>query len=680
MQESTLLGCCTIQGDRGIVEIHTAGGASGRFHGTSEGISVPRQTGRRDPDPAPQGRIPSIRVSGAANGRIAAVLAAAIVLSGFLIAKHFGGGLPGCGPKSGCDALEATRWGMLPGIRWPVSFAGGAYFVALLAGLLVSRRELPFPAIWLLRAGVATSLFFIALMLALGKVCSYCAGIHTANLTALLMTEVELRRSIRRTKSGGPFMTQRQLFRGAAVAGSAFLAVSLVLGVADARYEQQQRVQAEGERRASTDEIMAQAQAPDEGRIVDMWGRSGFTGRYRLGPESCPVRVVMLTDYQCPDCRRIEAEIEAILAARQDVSLSIKHFPMCAEASPGVPCNRYAKTTMHPNACWAARAAEAAGILKGDEGFWEMHRWLFGRAGTFTDADLKTAVAQMGYDPGSFVAVMSGAETLRRVQSDCEEGIALGLYFTPMIFVNGVEFKGWQIPGALKQTIDEVTAKHPPSLTASADRPALALQKYVTDWREQALRAFPADRRAWSIGTAPTGARAVDIVLFGDYQEPYTAAMDIALRDYIQGKSGIRYTFRHYPIDPSSNPALPAKLRPEAVHPLAGKAARAAEAAGSLGGSNGYWKMHDWLMRNQKAFADETLGDAVKGMGLDPAKLLAEMQNPEVAEAITEDARAAQALGLTNVPMVFVNGRVVPRTTREKENIVIRIIEEVRKP
>jgi hypothetical protein len=30
--------------------------------------------------------------------------------------------------------------------------------------------------------------------------------------------------------------------------------------------------------------------------------------------------------------------------------------------------------------------------------------------------------------------------------------------------------------------------------------------------------------------------------------------------------------------------------------------------------------------------------------------------------------------------MVFVNGKMVPRTVREKENIVIRIIEEVRKP
>lgn len=638
------------------------------------------KTGRRGGEVRSGGTIPMIRLTPSGWMRIAGTLAVAIVLSAFLVAKHFGGGLPGCGPKSGCEALEATRWGTVPGLGWPVSFLGAAYFAAALVGWLVSRGEVPRGLIWVLRVGAVASLTFVLVMVALRKLCPYCAGVHTANLLTLVLAEIELRRRVRQRKSGGAYMQRGQLIRIGGVATGAFAIVSLSLGVANARFEQQQQAKAEADRRASTEKILAQSEAPDEGRIVDMWGRTGFTGRYRLGPEASPIRVVMLTDYQCPDCKRIEGEIEGVLAVRKDISLSIKHFPMCAEASPGVPCNRYAKTSMHPNACWAARAAEAAGILKGDEGFWEMHRWLFGRAGTFTDAELKSALAQMGYSPESFMAVMSGAETLRRVQSDCEEGIALGLFFTPMIFVNGVEFKGWQVPGALKKTIDEVAAKNPPALTAGSDRPILALAKYVQDWRDQPVRAIPVDRRAWSLGAAPTGAKAVDIVLFGDYQEPYTAAMDIAVREYIKGKSGIRYTFHHYPIDPSSNPTLPAKLRPEAVHPLAGKAARAAEAAGSLGGSEAYWKMHDWLMRNQQAFTDDALRGAASGMGLDPVQLFAEMQKPEVTEAINEDSRAAQALGLTNIPMVLINSRMVPRTTREKDNIVIRIAEDIRKP
>jgi protein-disulfide isomerase len=409
-----------------------------------------------------------------------------------------------------------------------------------------------------------------------------------------------------------------------------------------------------------------------------VWGSAGFTGRYRLGPEASPIRIVILTDYQCVDCNKVEPDVEEILASRSDVSLSIKHYPMCAEASPGVPCNRFAKQTLHANACWAARAAEAAGILKGDDGFWKMHRWLFSRSGNFTNAELAAAVRGMGFDPDVFSEVMRGPETLRRVQADCEEGGALGLYFTPMVFINGVEFKGWQVPGALRRTVEEVAAKNPPALKPTADRPALAASKYIQDWQDQPVRVMPPDTRAWTTGdgTSGAGGRRVDVVLFGDYQEPYTAATDLAIRQQLKRWPSVRYTFRHFPIDPKINPTLPPNVRPEALHPMAGRAAQAAEAAGSLGGGEAYWKMHEWLMRNLSSFNDESLRAAARNLGLDPSELFAEMDKPHVAAAIVEDARAAQQLGLTGVPMVFVNAKWVWRTTREGENIVLKVIEE----
>jgi protein-disulfide isomerase len=156
--------------------------------------------------------------------------------------------------------------------------------------------------------------------------------------------------------------------------------------------------------------------------------------------------------------------------------------------------------------------------------------------------------------------------------------------------------------------------------------------------------------------------------------------MDIAIRERIQGRPNVRYTFRHFPIDPKANPTLPPNVRPEALHPLAGRAAQAAEAAGSLGGIAGYWKMHDWLMRNLSSFNDESLRAAARSLGLDPAALFAAMDRPEIGAAIVEDARAAQQLGLTGVPMVFINGKWVWRTTREGENIVLRVIEEAERP
>jgi protein-disulfide isomerase/uncharacterized membrane protein len=636
------------------------------------------------------------RISNSAYWSVATLLGTAVVLSAFLISKHFGGGLPGCGPESGCEALEKTPWGTVPGIRWPVSFVGFAYFLALLAGWMVTNRELPAAARSLLRIGGAASLLFIAVMLAYRRFCPYCIGVHAANLAALFTVEREAWRAARRSLSKGEPMPWA-LMRGiAGTALGAFVAVSLVLGVAEARLRQKELVSAEADRRGSTDKIVSQTRTaalpqaptprtPTSGTTGEMGSKAGFTGRYRLGPEASPIRVVMLTDYQCVDCQEVERQIEEILAARNDVSLSVKHFPMCTEATPGVPCNRYAKQTLHSNACWAARAAEAAGILLGNRGFWEMHRWLFGRGGSFTDAELRNGLRQLGFDPEAFLAAMQGPETLRRVQEDCEEGYALGLYFTPMVFVNGVEFKGWQVPGALRRTIEEVAAQNPPALTATADRPVRASRKDIEDWQNQPVRAMPPDTKVWTIGVrsageVPPGSGFVDVVLFGDYQEPYTAAMDTSIRAYMKGKPNIKYTFRHYPIDPKCNPALPPNVRREALHPLAGRAAEAAEAAGSLGGSEAYWKMHDWLVKNLETFSDESLRDAARRMGIDPGALFAEMQKPEIAAAIVEDARAAKQLGVAGLPMVFVNNKWVMRTTRDGENVVLRVIEEAGRP
>jgi protein-disulfide isomerase/uncharacterized membrane protein len=675
----------------------------------------------------------AMSISNVAYWWVSALLSVAVAISALLAAKHFGGGLPGCGPRSGCEALEATAWGAIPWLRWPVSFVGFAYFFALLAGWIAARREIPNLIRWLMRLGGLVSLLFIGVMIIYWKICPYCVGVHSVNLATVLVMEGEARRVARRGANKGGPPSRGLISRVALATVGGFLALTVVLAFANARFERKKGDVAEGERRASTEKILAQtdsqvqtqsqsqadlqplaetqpqtkpkspaepaagiksqgaaqSQSPSEtaepSRAPDRWGPAGFTGRYRLGPEASPIRIVMLTDYQCPDCKRVEHEIQGILASRGDVSLSIKLFPFCTEASPGVPCNPYVSKTLHANACWAARAAEAAGILKGNDGFWAMHRWLFARGGSFTDAELKAGLAELGFEQSSFLSVMMGPETLDRIREDCGEGHALGIYYTPMIFVNGVEFKGWQVEGALSRTIEEVAAKNPPPRKATADRPVLAAQRYIDDWREQPARAIPSRTPAWTLASTGTGGdrgtgRAVDVVLFGDYQEPFTAAMDLAIRDLVKGKSTVRYAFRHFPIDPACNPTLPSNVRPEAIHPKACLAAKAAEAAGSIGGADGFWKMHDWLMRNLASVTDESIRAAAANMGMNPDNLFAEMQKPETAAAILQDVRVAQQLGLTAVPMVFVNGRWVPRTMREEENVVLQIIEAAGRP
>lgn len=629
-----------------------------------------------------------------------ACLLVAAISSGFLVQKHFGGTLPGCGPQSGCDALERSPLGRWPlpftdGRTWPVSFLGLAYFASMGVAWFKCRRAVE-PSIRLLTgAGAIASLVFVGAMLEEWKFCQYCAATHAANLAfvAALWRCVRLDARVNGTRKNADMNTTAEQqapkrSRAGLNLGKAsvswlvwFVMLSVGLEFADNLNRKSQASSAEIERATAAQAMIDKAtDTPLTEQPVDRWGAAGFTGRYRKGPESAAIRFVVLTDFQCPDCKRVESEIETILASRTDVSLSIKHFPMCTD------CNTHAGVNMHPNACFAARAAEAAGILGGDDAFFKMAAWLFEVGGVFIKTeDLAKGVQRAGLSMDGFSAVMAGNETLKRVRGDVEDGIALGLYFTPMVFINGVEMKGWQVPGAIRKTVDQVVAASPPARTAASDRPPLAAQRYLDDWREQPVVTLPADQRSWSSGAAvsatpgPADPKPVTVVVFGDYSEPTTAKFDAQLREAMKDRANVRYTFRHYPLNPECNPALPPTMSKDVVKPRACIASRAAEAAGTAGGESGYWKMHAWLMANQALISEDKLAAVAAELGLDKEKFAAALTSSDVTAAIAEDSRAGQSLGLTNIPWVYVNNKRVPRPMRDGDNVIRRIIEAASK-
>jgi protein-disulfide isomerase len=153
--------------------------------------------------------------------------------------------------------------------------------------------------------------------------------------------------------------------------------------------------------------------------------------------------------------------------------------------------------------------------------------------------------------------------------------------------------------------------------------------------------------------------------------------MDRAIRAEVKRDRGIRYAFRPYPLEAACNHELPAGVRPEAMHPGACRAARVAEAAGSLGGDAAFWSVHTWLMEHAGTTDDAAIGHAARVAGLEPAALLAVMDTPAVRASMDDDARAARLLGLTALPMVFVNGKWVPRTMHGDENVVLQVLKSL---
>ncbi len=522
-----------------------------------------------------------------------------------------------------------------------MSYLGAAFFFGLAAAWAGGRGVVSPATRALARVGVAASVFFLVVAIGEGLWCFYCIGAHVANLGAWLIAE----RQGERSRTG--LRATPSLISFAAVA----LVVAGSLTLLDARTRRHAATTAERELAESA----ARLSEPTE--TASRPGR--LAGRYRAGPENARVRVVVFTDYQCPDCRLVESRIEALLAERSDVSVTIRHFPFCTD------CNPRAGRTLHPNACRAARAAEAAGLLAGPEGFWRMHRWLFDRAGAFGEADLRAALPALGFDPERFLAEMMSDRALAPISGDIDEAFGVGLGTTPMIFINGVELRGWSAPDALRRAAD--AAASAPQAEAAMDVPPGALDKLVNDWLEQPRASLPPGPRPWVRGS--DGAK-VRVVLFGDYQEPNCAEADSLLRGIVAGRSDASYQFRHFPLNPSCNPI--ARVAP---HPLACRMAAAAEAAGSAGGDGAFWAAHEWLFANQRKFTDHGFMGALRPLGVEFTSLAEASAAPEIAGRILADCRAAEAVGVTEVPLIFVNERRVPRWTYQGLPVLGAIVD-----
>lgn len=633
------------------------------------------------PAPAPQSASSAPTVSAAAYATGLVALLGAAAASGMLVADRLGWlgqGLPGCGPGSGCAKATNSALGKLPieipGVGpWPVSFVGFAFFASMLIVWLLVGRRVPSSVVHMARLGMLASAFYLVVMLTNMNqyFCKYCAASHACNLVFWLSAEIGTRAGTRRAPG---------FLKAVAAAGLTFFAVSAATGVLDSKAQAAQAQQQESDLSAEIAAMQAEAAAAaaqaqpapapapaalpprqyppiDLGFPVpadDTLKQEGFTGRYRLGPANAPIRVVVFSDYQCKDCKRVEGELRQIVKDFPTVSLSAKQFAF------DKTCNKHLDTLMHPNACWAARAAEAAGMLRGNAGFWQMHFWLFDRKtngqetpGSFTNEELTAGLTELGYDPAEFVKVMNSPETLELVQKDIDEAINLGLFTTPMIFVNGREFKAWQAPNAVRRYIEAVAKTNPEPAPALADRPPGALEKAVDDWR-----VYPrvnVARRSQSYTRGAPDAK-VRLVLFGDFYEEYTRKLWTVLEPLIKDRTDISLTF----LPRTAKEACNVMNQPIEAQPAC-RLVRALESAGRIGGIDAYWKMFDWMVATGGTYNESKLPAAAAAAGVDLEQLKEDMALEAVMFLLIENQKVFQNTGARGIPTLFVNERAVVR-------------------
>lgn len=566
-----------------------------------------------------------------------ACLGVAVTAAGVLAWAHLRlGETPGCGAGGGCAAVLESWWAELPVLRWPIAFVGLAYFSGLLAAWLATGGRLGRSLRRLTWVGGAVTVALVGVMAGMGTFCPWCLAVHTSNLAFVAVAARSgIGRSAPWCAGGSPFSI-------------VFLIVFAGLAALDGRREVSRNERWEAQRLQSERAIANASKADRE-------EPAGFTGRYRLGPPAAAIRIVIFFDYQCPLCREIDNQAEAVLrGSALPVSVSFRHFPHCRDCNPAV---RGEAVDLHPNACRAARAAETAGVLGDEPAFFAVHRWLMRRGGAFGGVEqLREVIERAGLDWRGFVDAFGSARVLANLEADVQEAVRLGLLSTPMVYVNGVEMKGITAPEALVRTVQGVAVSHPEVRTAAADRPPSAREKALADWEEGPIVEIPGHRRGWTRDTGLVGA--VDVVVWGDYGDSESRALDRWLRRRLAADVALRYTFRHAPANASGH-----------------EAALAAEAAGRLGHDVGFWAVHAWLMGSEGPLNIERLLADLAGFGVDGETFLAAMRDPATAVAVREDLHTAESFGLPGPPLVLVEGRWVPRWRLGDEVILDRILE-----
>ncbi|HEY58237.1 MAG TPA: thioredoxin domain-containing protein [Anaerolineae bacterium] len=143
----------------------------------------------------------------------------------------------------------------------------------------------------------------------------------------------------------------------------------------------------------------------------------------------------------------------------------------------------------------------------------------------------------------------------------------------------------------------------------------------------------------------------VVLVMYGDYQDPSSAAMNALLARLRQAyPEAVRRVFRPLPLINQYDKAL--------------LAAQAAEAAARQGA---FWPFHDRLLAEQAQWRNLSEADfhayrqgLARQVGLDVARFAQDLDAPDLQVALLAAREEAQRIGLPGVPLLYLNGEFYP--------------------
>ena len=147
-------------------------------------------------------------------------------------------------------------------------------------------------------------------------------------------------------------------------------------------------------------------------------------GRPAFGPKNAKVTVTVFSDYQCPFCKRLDAQVRGLISALPGkVRVVFKQFPLA----------------FHKQADRAARAALAA---HKQNKFGAMHDLLYEDARNLTPESFLPLARKARLKTRRFEKDMKGDTVRDMLALDMQEGRKAGVRGTPSLFINGRLWQG----------------------------------------------------------------------------------------------------------------------------------------------------------------------------------------------------------------------------------------------
>ena len=168
-----------------------------------------------------------------------------------------------------------------------------------------------------------------------------------------------------------------------------------------------------------------------------------------LGAEDGDVVIELYSDYVCPICYMENIMLHEAVKDFSNIKIVHHNVPFDKE------CNPYISINMHPNACFMAKGAIAAG-KQGN--YWEMSSLLYENQPKNIEQMLKLA-AQLGFDKDKFINDLESEATANEIEVELKKSDDLQIDSTPTIFINGDEIVGIKPYYELKDILVEHGAK-----------------------------------------------------------------------------------------------------------------------------------------------------------------------------------------------------------------------------